>query len=101
MKIGDVWVQSDPPWIYADGGEQLPCDGSLVSRKKYPQLYLLIGHTYGDEDERCCTSELFPLPNLKEKHADQSKAGHAKSARPKNRRKGSPRSKHRRVDKSR
>ena len=64
-KIGDIDIH-DPkgPVIWADRGERLLCDGSLVSRKKYPILYGTIGLAYADEDKRCCNAELFPLPDL-------------------------------------
>lgn len=52
----------DNPWIWA-GSVWLKADGRLVSRKEYPDLYKLIGTSYTDEDERCCTSELFALPD--------------------------------------
>lgn len=61
-KIGDVRMWVDPPTIKTDEGWK-PADGSLVSRKKNPILYSIIGHTYSDEDLRCCNAELFALPN--------------------------------------
>ena len=66
-KIGDIWLHGkDGPTILTDHGPVL-CDGSLLSRKKYPILYGLIGMAYADEDKRCCTAELFPIPDLREK----------------------------------
>lgn len=67
MKIGDINVNyPGGPAIYADGNFWIICDGSLVSRKTFPILYSIIGMTYADEDQRCCTSELFPVPDLRE-----------------------------------
>lgn len=65
-------MDGNPPCIWS-GGKWLPCDGSLVSRKEYPELYQLVGVMYTDEDERCCTSELFQLPDLREKDGNGRK----------------------------
>lgn len=67
MKIGDINVNYPGcPAILVDGGVWLPCDGRLISRKAYPTLYGIIGLLWADEDKRCCTAELFPLPDLRE-----------------------------------
>ena len=63
--VGDIIVVAGTVYIEADGGAKLKADGSLVSRKRWPRLYATIGMQFADEDKRCCTAELFPLPDLR------------------------------------
>lgn len=64
LPDGYIFLTRDGPMIYSQEGF-LPCDGRLVSRKSYQALFQAIGYYYTDEDERCCTSELFRLPDMR------------------------------------
>jgi len=65
-KVGDINVNyPQGPHIFTDKGWML-CDGRLLSRKDYSVLYSRIGMAYSDEDLRCCNSEQFAIPELRE-----------------------------------
>ena len=66
-KIGDVivWYPGGPA-IMADGPIWLPADGRWVKMAAYPQLYRLVGQTWGDGTDKAYNEGMFALPKLTE-----------------------------------
>lgn len=58
MPVRRLIVPSPLEALAAQG--MLPCDGRLISRKIYGELYAVIGSLYGEGDGK----DTFQLPNL-------------------------------------
>jgi hypothetical protein len=85
-SVGDVLPCKGKPRVvakvYDDAFVTLPADGSLASRRLWPELYMELWHLYSDEDRRCCTADMFVLPGENTtKESEMENAGKAAAER--------------------
>lgn len=61
LNVGDILYE--PIKVLEYTGYLIPCDGRLVNKSDYPELYKKIGNLYGKS-----TSEKFHVPDFREEH---------------------------------
>ena len=63
QPVGTIQYWSDSTFkITADGGEQIPSYGQVLSREEYPGLYAVLKNIFGDGTE---APTEFRLPNFR------------------------------------